>query len=663
MKFDFYFKYFLVWFLIVIIPNYSMFVSLFTSQKQDISTTPTTVTASLWDIQNTIEVVWSSELVDEQSLSFNQAWTITAVYVKSWDTVKKWDIIAEIDNTDALDSIEEAKISLENANISLQQLYEPTDESKIIQAKNSIVTAENNLTNSKKEFENLKTTQENSIEKLKESIDTSKKELETLIKEKENSISNTTTNKSATVVNIEDDFKTYLIDIDSIIQDCDTIMWVTQENKEKNDAFEYYLWAKDAIIKSKAKTALLESISIYKTLVSTVNGYDYSWDKDTIKGILNEISSMYDNLYSTTDYIYKTVDTSVTSLWSLTDSEIDSMMNSMSWDRSTTLNKISSIKSQINTLDTLTDVNLISQSNQLEIEKQEISIKNAEKSYQETVAEYALNIESRQQDIDSKQVTLEIAKLSLEELLEWPTDENIKKANNTIKQAELKLESSYENLDDYQLIAPFDWVIRKIDYMVWDNLTNDTDKYVYIENPNLVEITVMLDQIDIVTVKNWQEATVTFDSFSNNPLPATISSIDTAPTQSSWVISYEVKLVLDDQEFNTNILSWMTANVEIITESRKNVVLLKTTAIKEKDWKNYVLLDENGVQVETNIEIWISSDWMTEIVSWLNEWDVVYVEQFVSTSTDAQETSTSLFWTPWGWWNKSWNMQGPPWWF
>jgi hypothetical protein len=36
--------------------------------------------------------------------------------------------------------------------------------------------------------------------------------------------------------------------------------------------------------------------------------------------------------------------------------------------------------------------------------------------------------------------------------------------------------------------------------MVGDNLRNDTNKYVYLENPNLVEITVRLDQIDIVNV-------------------------------------------------------------------------------------------------------------------------------------------------------------------
>lgn len=666
MKFHFNLKYFIAWLLIVIISNYSIanystLLEKFTKTDKNMSSTWTTLTVELWDIKNSIEVVWNSELVDEQSLSFNKVWTITKVNFKAWDTVKKGEIIAEIDNSDANNSIEEAQISLENANISLKQLYEPVDESKIIQAKNSIVTATNNLANSKKEFENLKITQENSLTKLLESINTSKKDLENLMKSNDNSFNNTSSNKSTTVSNIENSFKTYSILIEKIIEESDHIMWVTEENKDKNDSYEYYLWAKDAILTSKTKKLLIESISLYKDLKDNLGYYDYSWDREKMKALLSVYQSMFDNLYNTTDYIYKTVDNSIPSLWALTDSEISSMKNTMSSDRSNTLSQISSIKTQINTLNTLTDTELLWESNELDIEKQKISINNAEKSYNETVATYKLNIESKEQDIETKEINLEVANLSLTELLEWPTEDNIRKANNSIKQAQIKLDSSQESLDDYMLTAPFDWVIRKIDYMVWDNLSTDTGKYVYIENPNLVEIKVMLDQIDIVTVKLNQESTITFDTFSTIPVKAKISSIDTTPVQSSWVVSYEVKLILEDKSFDKKILSWMTANVEIITESRENVVVLKTTAIKEKDGKNYVIVEKDWKQVETDIVTWISSNGMSEIVSGLVEWDVVVLEQFVSTTTTQEETSTSLFPTWWWWW--TWDRQGPPWWF
>lgn len=687
MKFIFNLKYFISWMIIILLINYNIFIPATTTNEIN---TSSTVKAELWDIKKSIEVSWDAELVDEQSLKFNKAWTITKVNFKAWDSVKKWETIAEIDNSDAYDTIEEAKINLENAEISLEQLYEWPDETNILQSKNSIISAENSLELAKIEFENLKVTQKNALDKMLENIETSKKELEssksslelakndleTLKKEKENSLSNTTNSKSTTITNIEDNFKNYLFDLEWVIEDADYIMWVSQENKDKNDDFEKYLWIEDSVSKSDAKVNLVKLIWLYSEIEKEVNSYDKSWDKEKIITILNSFIEIYELAYKTSDFIYKTVDASIVSLWALTQSEIDSMKNTISWNRTSTLSKVTSIKSSINTLNTLTDTDLVYESNTnsiaskeesiktsiLSIEKQELSIKNAVKSYDETVSSYSTTLNSKQKDLDSKTRSVEIAKMNYDDLFEGPTDENVRKANNSIKQAQLKLESANENLEDYILTAPFDWVVRKIDYMVWDNLTTDTDKYVYIENPNLLEITVMLDQIDIVWVKLWMQATITFDAYSTTPVNAIISSIDTTPTSTSWVVSYEVKLVLDDDSFNEKVLSWFSADVEIITESKEDILLLKTSAITEKDNKYYVNLVKDWKQVETEVEIGIASDWMTEIISWINEWDEVSLTTFVSTSTTEEETSTSLF-SPPTWWNKSWNMWGPPSWF
>ncbi len=678
MKFQFNLKYFISWMLIILIINYSTF--LWNIKTTTSNVWSTSLTIELWNIQNSIEVVWDAELVDEQSLSFNQAWTITKVNFKAWDTVRKWETIAEIDDSDAYDSIEEAKISLENAKISLKQLYEVVDESKIIQAKNSITTSDNSLKNSKVEFENLKVIQKNSLDKMLEDIETSKKalkqsksslellksELEILKKEKENSLDNTNINKGATITNIEESFRTNLVEIEKIIEESDYIMWVSTDNKNKNDDFEDYLWVKNTSIKNTAKNNLRESINLYADLKISLNNYEYTWNKEDIELLLKDYLVIFNKLYETTDAIYKTVENSILSVWSLTQSDIDSMKNTMSSYRSNSLSKISSINSSINILNTLTDTELLSDSNinsiswkedsinnsELSLEREALSIVNAIKNYNETIAKYKLTVESKQQDIESKKISLNVAKLSLEELIEWPTDDNITKANNSIKQANIKLSSAYENLEDYMLQAPFDWVIRKIDYMPWDNLTNDTNKYVYIENPNLLEISVMLDQIDIVTVELEQEAIVTFDTYSTVPVNAKISSIDTTPVQSSWVISYEVKLVLDDPDFDKKILSWMTANVEIITESKQNILVIKTSAITEKKWKNFLTIQSNWKQVETEVEIWIASSWITEIISWVKEWDIVIIKEFVATNSTKEEKSTTLFSTWRGWWNR-----------
>lgn len=639
------------------------------------STTDTTSTIKVekGDMKNSIEVSWESELVDEQSLKFNKEWTITKVNLKAGDTVKKWSVIAELDSSDVLDSIEEAKLNLENAQLSYDALFDDPEKSQILQAENSLNQAENNYNIALKELENLKTTQANSInnietnienskkdlESSKSSLELAKKELETTKKEQENTLWNTVSNKSTTVQNIEDSFKTNLVDIEKIIEQADYIMWVTSDNKSKNDSYENFLWVRNLTIKDKASASLLESISLYNKLKISVEDYDYSWDKEKIISLLNKFIDCYERLSDTTDYIYKTLENSVESAGVFTSSDIDSKKSTMSSYRSSALSKVSSLNSSKNTLNTLTNTDLVSESNsntirqkeesiknsEISIEKKEKEIEHSEKELETTKESYKITLESKEKDIESKKRSVELAKINLEELYDWPTDETIRKADNSIKQAELKLESAYESLEDYKLIAPFNWVVRKIDYMIWDNITNDTDKYVYIENPDLLEITVMLDQIDITKVKLNQDANVTFDSYSTTPVKAKISTIDTQPVETSWVVSYTVKLVLDDDSFDKKILSWMSAEVEIIIESKEDVLKIDTSAITEKDGKKYLTILKDWKETETEIVTWITADWMTEIVSWVSEWDEVVIKEFTA-STWSTDTSTSLF-GPW----------------
>lgn len=690
-KIKFSLKYFLLGLIIVSAINYKTFYK--ASDNEVSSSSTTTENVEKWDIKNSIEVVWEAELVDEQSLKFTKEWTITKVNFKAWDTVKKWDIIAELDSSDVYDSIDEAQINLENAKLNYDQLFDDPEKSQILQAENSLTVAQNNYNIAKKELENLKVTQANSILNIEKNIETGKKELESLNnslilakkelettkKEQAYSLNNTVSNKSTTVINIEESFKTNLTEIEKIIEQSDYIMWVSKENEEKNDNYEDFLWSKNGVIKNQAITSLIESIDSYNKLKTDLNSYNYNWDGESIKKLLNEFISTYEKLGVSTDYIYKTLDNSVESEWALSASDIDSKKNNMSTYRSSALNKITSLNSSINTLNTLTNTDLVNETNLnsiaqkeeslktslLNIEKKEQEIENNENNLETTKESNTITLISKEKDLESKEKSIEIAKLSLQELLDWPTAENIGKADNSIKQAELKLESAYKSLDDYMLEAPFDWVVRKIDYMVWDNITNETDKYVYIENPDLLEITVMLDQIDITKVKLKQDANVVFDAYSTTSVKAKISSIDTEPIESSWVVSYKVKLILDDESFDKKILSGMGANVEILVESKKDVLVIKTTAITEKDSKKYVTVNKNWQEKQVEIVTWINAEGMTEIVSWLNEWDEVIVKQFVSTS-DEEETTTSLFGTPWNRSNSSnrsstsSNMQWPP---
>lgn len=693
--------YFILGILVISGLYYYFFIYTSTNTSASTKSTSSTEIVESSSIKDTVDAVWTSELVDEQSLRFNQAWTISSVLVKAWDKVTKWDVIATLDDKDWQNSVSQAQINLDNAKITLQELYKAVDESKILQAKNTIKSTEDSIEIVTKQLENLKVTQSNDIYNQEKNIETSKKDLENLKtnletaktdletaekdlsytqKSQENSLSNTESNKSTSIKQIEASFSRELTSISKMIEQMDYILWVTESNKHKNDDYEMYLSAKDTTYKTQAENALLSAISSYKNLSEIINTYDNSWDISKLKSILTSIQNTYKILVNATDLTYKVLENSISPSSDVFD--LDWSKNTIYGYTTTVQSKLTSINSSINTLNTLTNTDLISESNSnnllskqnsikskqsavnsanLAIEKKQIEINNLEKTLDTTNLNNLLTLTDKTNNINQLTKTLEINKETYKELLEWPTSENVTKAKNSIAQAEINLWTATEKLDDYKLTAPFDWVIRKIDYMNWDNLTTDSDKYVYIENPDLLQVTVNLDQVDIAKVKVWTKATVTFDAYSTENVSAVITSIDTAPVTTSWVTSYKVTLVLDDKNFKETVLSWMTWDVELIVAEKTNVLLVSALAITTENNKSYVNLEKNWKIIKTEVITWLAISGKTEIVSWLSLWDKISITDYTTTSTSKTTTSTSLLNL---WWSKSSSskssMQGPP---
>lgn len=675
-------KIILIWF--VVVWSFLLYSFLVTNTASVNSQKETIIVLS-WSVKETIEVVGNVELVDEQQLSFNIVWTITEVNVKAGDIVKKWDVIAKIDNKDAVNNIKNAELTLQNAEISLQELYKWPDESNILQAKNTITKAEEWVLISQEQLEILKINQENTknkaledienlrkdwdnskadleamkkdLETAKNNLEISQKELELLQKNQNQTFNSTIFNQETTIKNIENTLKDYLAEVDTINTEADYILWVSETNVKKNDDFEIYLWAKNTNYKSQASSFLNQSLQNYKDLKKLVNSYDYSWNKDDLIEILDKVLNTYNWLYQMTDTLYYTIENSVE--WTaLPSSKITELKTKFSAYRSVVLTKISLITQAQNTIKNLSDTNLINQTNENAISKQneaiksaetavskqelaitkqelaistkETDIKNAVKSYEELLTNQKINLTAKQNEVENAKKALEIAKTSYQELMDWATPENIEKASNAVKQAEIWLDNANKKLEDYELTAPFDGIIRKVDYMVWDNLKNDTNKYIYIENPDLIEIIVKLDQVDVVNVEVWDEAKIIFDAYSETSVSAKVSLVDSTPISNAWVISYEVKLVLDDWIFEGKLFSGMTSSVEMVMKQKDDVLILVDEAILEENWKYLVYVEKNWIEEKREVQVWLSGDWISEIISGLNEWDkVVYeVEEF-----------------------------------
>lgn len=152
-------------------------------------------------------------------------------------------------------------------------------------------------------------------------------------------------------------------------------------------------------------------------------------------------------------------------------------------------------------------------------------------------------------------------------------------------------------------------------------------------------VLVNLTEIDIPKVKIGNKATVTFDAFANKTFTGKVISIDTVGTVSSGVTSYPTVIKLDTEV--EGILPNMSAQANIITDSKSDVIVILSTAIQTQNGQSTIRILKNGQPQTVEVETGLKSDSETEIVSGVNEGDVIITSQTSSTRNSTTRTSNS----------------------
>ena len=102
----------------------------------------------------------------------------------------------------------------------------------------------------------------------------------------------------------------------------------------------------------------------------------------------------------------------------------------------------------------------------------------------------------------------------------------------------------------------------------------------------------------------------------------------------------------------------MTAKVNILVESKKNILVIPASYIEETPKAKYVLVKEKWQEIKKEIKTWITNDTDIEIIKWLNIGDII-----LKKITSAVKSSSSGLIPWWGnrtWWT-SWNSSNARW--
>jgi HlyD family secretion protein len=230
-------------------------------------------------------------------------------------------------------------------------------------------------------------------------------------------------------------------------------------------------------------------------------------------------------------------------------------------------------------------------------------------------------------ELASAQATLTQAKNDLDDLLAGADANELDIAQNQVEQAQIALDQAELKMAQTRILAPFDGIITAVAINVGQSASGTAIEIADLDN---LKIVVSMSEVDINSVAEGQAAEVTLDAVPDVTFTGTVTQIAPAGVQSSGVVNYPVTVALNDPD--ETVKTGMTANVNIIIDHRENVLTVPNRAVKTVNRRKVVTVLFEGQQIQVPVEVGMSSDSLTEIVSGLKEGDTVLLTT-TSTST------------------------------
>jgi HlyD family secretion protein len=289
-----------------------------------------------------------------------------------------------------------------------------------------------------------------------------------------------------------------------------------------------------------------------------------------------------------------------------------------------------------------------------ELTEKDIPVPASLTTYQSTLSSASSKINSHlssllsiKNSIPSSEYSILEKTESLAELKNGADKFDVRSAQISINQKEDALLDAKENLSNYYVVAPFDGSIASLEVRANDSISNGTSIATIITKQKIAEIS--LNEVDIAQVKVGQKVTLTFDAIEDLSITGSVAEVDTVGTVSQGVVSYNVKINFDTDE--EKIKQGMSVSASIITDVKQNVLMVPNSAIKSQDDINYVEIFDKEIataQISSSeipkqqiVEIGLSNDTSTEIISGLSENQKVISRTTTASSSSTSKTTTS----------------------
>jgi HlyD family secretion protein len=263
----------------------------------------------------------------------------------------------------------------------------------------------------------------------------------------------------------------------------------------------------------------------------------------------------------------------------------------------------------------------------------------AQANYDSTLAGYGTQeIVLRKKQVEAADMAVAQAQKNLDDLTDTIALQELQvtSANQTVMQYHQSVELALKSLDEAQkqleeatIVAPFDGMVASVMVKEGDIVPSPSmvpQTIIYIIDPNLMELVVDVDEIDVPRLVLGQTAVITLDALPGKEFPGAVTAIYPVPREEGGVVLYETRLSLDVPE-GSGIKVGMSASADVLIEKRSGVLLVPSRAIQKDSQGQAIVKVMAGKQVEERpVVVGLDDGLRAEVISGLNEGETVVIE-------------------------------------
>lgn len=226
-------------------------------------------------------------------------------------------------------------------------------------------------------------------------------------------------------------------------------------------------------------------------------------------------------------------------------------------------------------------------------------------------------VDNARNALKAAQGNVEEARVRLTQIKSPARKEDIDLIKSQLAQAEAQLSLARERLQKAKLTSPISGIITQVRKKEGE-MAAPGEPIISLMSVSGLQIEVEVPEVDIGKVKLGQRAEIGLDAFPDEVFWGRVVKIDPAEEIIQGVVYY--KVTIDFDKLDKRIKSGMTADIDIITQEKNNVLVVPARAvISQNDKKMVRVLEGEGFkmrEVKTGIH---GSEGEIEIISGLKE--------------------------------------------